>query len=134
RGLSELRGLLDRARQVDQASGEWEELVAALQEKGAELDLVPQGPAWTRAAAPARMDALREKLLEVEHSLIPYGLHSLGEPPPPEARVDLVLAMTRAGRSDLGVPCLRECFGMPGEGSEAENAELTDRVRPVLAG
>ncbi len=134
RGLAELRGLLDRARQADPASGEWEELVTALQAKGAELDLVPQGPAWTRAEAPARMDALREKLLEVEYSLIPYGLHSLGEPPPPEARVDLVLAMTRAGRSDLGVPSLRESFGMPDEGSEAENAELADRVRPVLAG
>jgi magnesium chelatase subunit H len=134
RGLAELRGLLDRARQADPASGEWEGLVEALQAKGAELELTAAGPAWTRAGAPARMDALREKLLEVEYALIPYGLHTLGAPPPVEARVELVLAMSQAGRSDLGMPSLREAFGMEGEGNEAENAGLADRVRPVLAG
>lgn len=133
RGLAELRALLDRARQADPGSREWDEMVAALQARGAEMELVAAAPPWDAAGAPARLDELREKLLEVEYALIPYGLHTLGAAPPLEARVELVLSMSQAGRSDLGVASLRDTFGLGGEGTEAENAELSARVRPVLA-
>lgn len=132
RGLAEARALLDRVRQSEPGTRAWQELVASLQAKATEAELLEDAPPWTPAEAPARVDALREKLLEVEYALIPYGLHTLGAPLPESGRVDLLLAMSRAGREDLGFPGLRSAFGLAGEGTEAENAELSARVRPIL--
>ena len=134
RGLAELRGLLDRYRQTEPGSSELVELTGAIHAKGVELDLLPGGSGWGEGdAVEARVDELREKLLEMEYALIPYGLHSLGAAPPPEARIDLLLAMSQAGRSDLGIPSLREAFGLPDPGTDAEDAALSERVRSVVA-
>jgi magnesium chelatase subunit H len=105
RGLGELRGLLDRFRQEEPGSPGRDALAQAIQAKGEELDLVPLGAPWGESGSvDGRVDALREKLLEVEYALIPYGLHSLGNAPPQEALVDLILAMSQAGRGTWASP------------------------------
>ena len=40
--------------------------------------------------------AAATQVLELEYTLIPHGLHVVGEPPTPSERVDMLLAMAEA--------------------------------------
>jgi len=133
RGLLELKGLLDRVRGLEPGAADREALVQELQRRGAELDLAEAAPEWTPEESDARVDRLRERLLELEYSLIPTGLHVLGGTPDTEARTELLLAMAEAGRPDLGIPSLASAFGWEEEPSEGERAALVERLRPHVA-
>ena len=104
RGLLDLRGSIDRWRtHHDSDAGERADLAALIQAQAAELDLVEAAPAWQAAEAGAEIDTLRLALLELEQTLIPYGLHVLGEPLAPAQRADLLRSMALASHDvDLG--------------------------------
>lgn len=68
------------------------ELAAVLQEQAAALDLCPADPKWNGDTG-ERVADVRKRLLELEYSLIPMGLHVVGEGMPSDARRDTINAI-----------------------------------------
>ena len=96
KGLVDLKTLLERHRGLEpEQRGEAGELEVLIQAQAAALDLSEAEPAW-RDAASARVGRLADAVLELEYTLIPHGLHVVGQAPTPAERVDLLLAMAQA--------------------------------------
>jgi len=96
KGLVDLKEALERYRGLEpQAQGERDELALMIQAQAAELQLAEAEPAWD-AASEERIARLNEKVLEVEYTLIPYGLHVVGQAPSAAERVDLLLSCAQA--------------------------------------
>ena len=96
KGLSDLKGLLERFRGLEpHERAERDELGGMIQMQAAELELATAEPAWG-ADAEARIARLNDSVLEVEYTLIPYGLHVVGQAPSPAERVDLLLSCAEA--------------------------------------
>ncbi|MCF1502636.1 magnesium chelatase subunit H [Afifella sp. H1R] len=95
RGLLDLKASLDRWRALPpDETKEREQLAPLIQAQAAELDLAAPEPAWEDPAAETAK--LSEAILDLEYSLIPHGLHVIGEPPSAEERADLLLAVAEA--------------------------------------
>ena len=128
RGLLELKGALDRWRALPAGEAARDEALRALvQQQAAAVELAPAEPAWSADEAEPQVARLRERLLELEYTLIPLGLHVVGEPMPAEARVDLLAEMARLGRPEAELPPLGALLvgaGAPGvaEGDSADAA------------
>ncbi|HEY0778259.1 MAG TPA: magnesium chelatase subunit H [Gemmatirosa sp.] len=129
RGLQELKSTLDRWR----TSGDAERagMAALVQEQGAAVELCDAEPAWAAGECTARADTLRARLLEVEQSLIPLGLHVVGEGMPAAARVDTLLAMAQAGRPELEIAPVAELLA-GGTAGDAERARADDVARAAI--
>ena len=105
KGLADLRALLDRYRglaadgpagtQEPAVAAEAAELATMVQTQAAALALCEAEPAWG-AAAPAQVLRLTAHLLELEYTLIPQGLHVVGRPPVPAARINMLRALAEA--------------------------------------
>jgi magnesium chelatase subunit H len=86
KGLVELKDMLERYRGLEpEAQAERDELALMIEAAAAELNL----------HAP-NIALLSDKLLELEYTLIPYGLHVVGQAPSPAERVDLLLSCAEA--------------------------------------
>ena len=98
KGLAELKASIDRWRTMppDDARGEREELIELIQAQAAEVDMAATEPAWTLAEAQDEIEKLQRAVHELEETLIPYGLHVVGEPPTGAERVDMLLAVAEA--------------------------------------
>lgn len=97
RGLSDLKSSIDRWRAAPpEAEQERQALAGLIQEQAAALDLAPAGPPWSRLDAARAVPALQRRLSELEHELIPAGLHVLGSPPDAAARETMLLSIARA--------------------------------------
>ena len=90
RGLNDLKASLARHRGLapDAPAAERDALAALIQAEAAALDLTPPQPAW--ADAEAKIAGLAAQLLELEYTLIPQGLHVVGEAMDPAARNELL--------------------------------------------
>ena len=96
KGLVDLKALLERYRSLEpDAATEARELAAMIQAQAAELELAPAEPAWDDSAA-AQIATLNDAVLELEYTLIPHGLHVVGQAPTPSERVDLLLSLAEA--------------------------------------
>lgn len=96
RGLLDLKASLNRWRTNPPVDAvERAEFEAMIEEQAKALDLGDDPDIW-RAEPDAAIGALAAKLYEYENALIPDGLHVLGEPPTPDARVDLLVAIAQA--------------------------------------
>ena len=96
KGLVDLKDVLERYRSLEpEAQNERDEIALMIQAQAAELDLAEAEPLWGDAAE-ARITALNERVLEVEYTLIPYGLHVVGKAPTEPERVDLLLSCAEA--------------------------------------
>ncbi|KAA6182835.1 magnesium chelatase subunit H [Thiohalocapsa marina] len=101
RGLNDLKGSIERWRALtpDADDAERAQLAALIHAQAAEVDLAPEPsdaePAWD-AGAGERITQLNDALLELEYTLIPHGLHVVGEPPNAEERLDLLMAVAEA--------------------------------------
>ncbi len=91
RGLLDLKASLDRYRALPPETDPEERasLAGLVQAQAALVDLAAAEPAWG-AEATAKVDALSAEILELEYTLIPHGLHVIGEPPHAAARVDML--------------------------------------------
>jgi magnesium chelatase subunit H len=99
KGLIDLKSAIERWRTMDPDARERAEFVVLLQSQAAELDLVPTEPLWDAKAggnADAQVMQLAKKVLELEYTLIPCGLHVTGRAPGAAERLDMLLAMTEA--------------------------------------
>jgi len=96
RGLVDLKASIERWRALEpEAQAERASLGRLIQTQGAALDLVEAEPAWADDRV-ARVTALWQAVAELEQTLIPHGLHVVGEGTPAPERVDLLLALAQA--------------------------------------
>ena len=97
KGLAELKSSIDRWRMLPPESEvEREQMLPVIQAQGAANELTALEPAWTMSDAEARVQDLFKEVMELESTLIPHGLHVVGETPTAEERVDLLAAMGEA--------------------------------------
>ena len=95
KGLVELKSSIDRWRALapDDAS-EQGDLAALIQAQASILDLAPAEPAFANARA--EIARLGDAVLELEYTLIPHGLHVVGEDPSIDQRVEMLQSIADA--------------------------------------
>jgi magnesium chelatase subunit H len=93
RGLLDLKASLDSWRALDPVndSAQRDAMISIIQGQAAAVNLATAEPAWD-APATAQIDKLTTALLELEYTLIPDGLHVVGEPPNKEQRASMIEA------------------------------------------
>ena len=105
-GLQALKESIERWRGGrDERAEVRDDLARVIQAQGCELDLCSAEPAWS-AADTESVEALRRDLLELEETLIPYGLHVLGETHGAAERHDLLQAVAQGHDVNLAPPLL----------------------------
>ncbi len=99
RGMTELKATLSDWRLLppDTPANRRDALAELIQTQASVLDLAKPEPLWTGADA-AHIAALRDTLAELESTLIPNGLHILGEVPDTAARRELLSAIAEIER------------------------------------
>jgi magnesium chelatase subunit H len=98
KGLLDLKASIHRWRNLPpEAHAEREALEALILEQAAALDL----KAEARAPSASRVPSIADQVQEVEATLIPSGLHVVGETPSAAERVDLMLSMAQAGGGEI---------------------------------
>jgi magnesium chelatase subunit H len=105
RGLQDLKSSLDRWRSLEPAADtdQRASLAELLQSQAAAVDLDEAEPLWSGDIA-QRGDKLGRDLCELETTLIPHGLHIVGEPPAARERgemLDIVGVTDAAERARL---------------------------------
>ncbi len=96
KGLLEVKASIDRWRQLTPAEAtEQGSLAELIQAQAAGVDLAAAEPAWGENAQ-AEIQRLTNKVLELEYTLIPVGLHVVGEINSAEERSDMLRAMAEA--------------------------------------
>ena len=96
KGLVDLKGAIERYRSLEpEAERERVELGEMIQAQAAELELAKLEPAWADAAG-GHVSRLADKVLELEYTLIPHGLHVVGRAPTVTERVDLLQSLAEA--------------------------------------
>ena len=95
KGLVELKASIARWRGLppDDAA-ERDGLATLIQAQASTLDLAESEPAWSDPAS--AIGKLSEAVLELEYTLIPHGLHVVGEAPSVEQRVEMLQAVADA--------------------------------------
>jgi magnesium chelatase subunit H len=91
RGLSDLKATLDRWRNLppDTDISQRTTLAELLQAQAVSVDLAYAQPVWC-AASGATIDLLAVALLELEYTLIPDGMHVVGQPPTASQRASML--------------------------------------------
>jgi magnesium chelatase subunit H len=96
RGLLDLKASVERWRQLPpEQEVERATLTTLIQAQATALDLAQADPVWAQPAD-AQVLQLTRAITEVEDTLIPHGLHVVGEPLAAGERVDLLMAMAQA--------------------------------------
>ena len=140
RGLLDLRASIERWRTHRTAPGpERDELAALIQAQAGELDLAEPEPAWNAASEP-EVEQLGTRLLELEQTLIPHGLHVVGRAASAEERIDLLLAVSESAH-DPPLPRLAIEALVAGEpveralaaAGERPDAERLEQLRGLAA-
>ncbi|XBQ16993.1 MAG: magnesium chelatase subunit H [Oceanicaulis sp.] len=101
REMTDLKGAIEdwRALPQDAPEARRDSLVELIQTLAVELDLAEAEPVWTGRDS-VHIEMLRQDLAELEATLIPHGLHVLGEIPDTDARRDLHTAIAEIERGE----------------------------------
>ncbi len=103
RGLVDLKASIERWRGLTpDAVSERRPLAELIQAQAAAIDLTPDTPLWD-GDEEQRIECLGHEILELEYTLIPHGLHVVGEPLSAEQRVEMLQALAKAG-NDTDLP------------------------------
>lgn len=95
KGLVELKASIERWRGLaPHDDAERRDLATFIQAQASALELTEAAPAWMDPAA--AVGKLSEAVLELEYTLIPHGLHVVGETPSVEQRVEMIQAVADA--------------------------------------
>ncbi len=123
KGLTELKDMLERFRALEpEARAERDELVPMIQALAVELDLRETAEPWGDAAE-EQVLRLSEAVLELEYTLIPCGLHVVGQRPSERERIELLLACAEATHGEAsGEQVLRPAIEALVQGAPAETA------------
>jgi len=127
KGLVELKDLLERHRSLEpEAQAERDELAVMVQSQAAALDLAAADPLWGTTAE-HRIARLGDAVLELEYTLIPYGLHVVGRAPSAAERVDLLMSCAEAAHGIKPERARIEALvahGLPAEQSHRDDFAL----------
>jgi magnesium chelatase subunit H len=97
RGLVDLKASIDRWRKLaPEDVREAEALAELIQAQATTLDFADATPVWPSGEHDMRISALATAILELEYTLIPHGLHVVGQTPVVQERVDLLMAVAEA--------------------------------------
>jgi magnesium chelatase subunit H len=97
RSLIDLKASIERWRTLEpEAYHERADLATLVQTQAAAIDLAKAEPVWGQAECETRIAALAAEVLELEYTMIPHGLHVVGEPLSAEERVDMLMASADA--------------------------------------
>lgn len=109
RGLLDLKSSMDRWRSLEPDAKDRADVAALVQSQAAELELAPAEPLWevsdvvsgavSDTCAETQIRKLYERVLELEYTLIPHGLHVVGNKPTEEERTDLLASMAEASHN-----------------------------------
>jgi magnesium chelatase subunit H len=95
RGLVDLKASIGRWRGLEPDAPEAADLALLIQAQASQVDLAAAEPHWDDAAA--RIQSLQQQILELEYTLIPHGLHIVGEAMSAEARRETLANVAAAG-------------------------------------
>jgi len=96
RGLLDLKGSIERWRGLaPDAASERADLAILIQAQAAAVDLAPAEPQWS-GDAESRIGELGAEILELEYTLIPHGLHVVGQALSLDERADMLLSAAEA--------------------------------------
>ena len=110
RGLLDLKASLERYRASEpEAVEERARLADLIQAQSAAVDLAKAEPAWGESAI-AEIAGLSAAVIELEYTLIPHGLHVLGQSPSPEERLETLTAIAETSARPQGRACRRRGF------------------------
>jgi magnesium chelatase subunit H len=126
RGLADLKASIDQWRQLEIGDGPRRaDLAALIQAQAAAVELASLEPSWTLDDGEADTQILRltRAVIEVEQTLIPYGLHVVGQAPRAEERTELLAALAEA---ELGHPAPRAAIDVLVRGGSGEQAAALD--------
>ena len=118
KGFVDLRETLTRLRQTDSNAPEFTRLVESVWAEAETLNLALDHAAWTDDPVEAAM-LLERELVQLEKTLIPFGLHIVGEGMPASERAQM-LAVAAAQR--LAEPEFAEAF------TRASERALPERI------
>ncbi|MEM8546893.1 MAG: magnesium chelatase subunit H [Pseudomonadota bacterium] len=90
RELQELHDTIERWRTREQGSSPDAALAEVIQAQAAALELTAAEPLWSEGVLDQEIERVTHALHELECTLIPHGLHAVGQAPSAEARVDLL--------------------------------------------
>ncbi|MFO0466090.1 MAG: magnesium chelatase subunit H, partial [bacterium] len=92
RGLLDLKASIDRWRALDPEAdpNQRAALAGLIQAQASAVDLATEEPVWSDPAP--EIVKLSASLLELEYTLIPHGMHVVGEPPNAEQRAEMLTA------------------------------------------
>ena len=137
-GLADLKATIDQWRAVPpQAHERLTELAALIHAQAVELNLAAPGETWLpqpQGDAQAQILALSQRVLEIEYSLVPFGLHVAGQAASPQQRIEMLCAMSDCGD---GQPAARVAIEALVQGEAPErvlalsgwSADETNRAR-----
>ena len=129
RELLDLKGSLDRWRRLGvEALDERAELVEIIQTQAVALDLAKAEPVWA-SHDDAMVARLSDAVLELEYTLIPHGLHVVGEPMSRDERADMIVAMASAAH---GLTLEREIAIALADGAAIGALDVDASTRDVL--
>ncbi len=130
RGLVDLKASLDRWRKDrPETQEDCAELAVLIQSQAAELDLAAAEPFWSGDVEP-QIARLNDAILELEYTLIPHGLHVVGEPLSKDERADMLLAMAE---STHGLRLERDAVNALVGGAAVEAITKDKGTREILA-
>ncbi len=131
RGLIDLKASIERWRALPPEDGcERERMTALIQAQAAAVDLAAAEPQWVEDESECIITQLWHKVLEVEYTLIPNGLHVVGEPMSAAERADMLIATAEASN---GVRLSQQTAFEIAEGSALDSSSgLTAEVLAQL--
>ncbi|MEE4276910.1 MAG: magnesium chelatase subunit H [Halieaceae bacterium] len=111
KGLQELNETIGRWRSGQDEDAEVRaDLAGVIQAQGVELDLCAAEPVWDETSVD-EIESLRRDLLELEETLIPYGLHVVGQPAEEQERRDMLEAVAHGQELALNADMLAALEG-----------------------
>ncbi|MBK1726322.1 magnesium chelatase subunit H [Halorhodospira neutriphila] len=138
KGLLELKSSVERYRGAPPDNVEERaELARLIQSQAAAVDLAEMDPEWGEEEAPERIAQLSEDILEMEYTLIPEGLHVVGQAPSREGRIDQLVSIAETVH---GVEADRGCIAAlvdghsPQEALAAAESEAHETTEALLEG
>jgi len=133
KGLLDLKSSIDRWRGLPPGAGdEAGHLATAIFDMAVAIDLIPEGTVW-QVDASAEITALAETVREYETSIIPHGLHVVGEAPSDAARRDFLGSVNEGfgedRLDDAALDAIAAGRPVQGEGAAAKLATLDANLR-----
>ncbi|MDX2308667.1 MAG: magnesium chelatase subunit H [Hyphomicrobium sp.] len=131
RGLVDLKATLERYRGLaPEQAEERADIAQLLQAQASGLDLAPAEPMWEMAELDGQAQALWDRILELEYTLIPNGMHVVGKAMSEAERADL---LTAAAEATHGIALPRDAADAIARGMKPEQVVRLSAGTSALA-